>query len=594
MNPNPSSQQSLQLGEFAFEPATRTLRNAAGEVVPLAQKPFLVLLHLVQNRQRLVTRSELLERFWAGREVYDEALTRCMSSIRKALDDQGDPARFIETRRADGYRYIGPCTEIEAASEPALAPVQPPSADAPTRRTRTPWLLVAAAVGVLWAGVMLVRGFDAHRPADLKSMRSVTVQTMISTSDTADDWLARELALRAIGALSRINGLEVAVRGPEPDEARILLKLTLEPSQLRFEAGLQRAGQDRPEWSYSQVYPRREIMKAEREWVRHLSRDGDLPMREIPPRVRSEGGYVSFLRGHHLRARGDAAALSDALVAFRATLDEDPGFADAHAGIAEVELLRGDLAAARTAAETALHLDADQARAHLVLGELAQLDWDWVAADAHFDRALTIDINDAEARRVRALSLCYRRRLSECLDGLRRAAALDPASPAVSLALGDALRWSGEHAAAVVGLQAAVQRWPGDWRLELALADAELAAGDGDAAIIRYSALLKAQGLARVGGPLAYALARAGRKLDATALRDSLRSAPGASSRVMLALASVGLDDHAAAIAALEAAADAGDRLALTLAVDERFAALRGLPRYEALLARTGLAGPVR
>ena len=118
-------QKSLQLGDFAFEPATRTLRNAAGEIVPLAQKPFLVLLHLVQNRQRLVTRAELLERFWAGREVYDEALTRCLSSIRKALDDQGDPARYIETRRADGYRYIGPCTEVEAASEPALAPAPP-------------------------------------------------------------------------------------------------------------------------------------------------------------------------------------------------------------------------------------------------------------------------------------------------------------------------------------------------------------------------------------------------------------------------------------------------------------------------------------
>ena len=111
--------ERLLIGEFEIEPATRRLRRRDGELIHLANRPFQVLLHLVANRDRLVSRAELLEQFWDGRDVYEDALTRCMSTVRKALDDQGSPARYIETRWAEGYRFVGPCHAIE--SPPPLA-----------------------------------------------------------------------------------------------------------------------------------------------------------------------------------------------------------------------------------------------------------------------------------------------------------------------------------------------------------------------------------------------------------------------------------------------------------------------------------------
>ncbi len=101
----------LLIGEFEIEPATRRLRRRDGSPIHLPNRPFQVLLHLVANRDRLVTRPELLERFWDGRDVYEDALTRCLSSVRKALDDQDGRPRYIETRWAEGYRFIGPCRE---------------------------------------------------------------------------------------------------------------------------------------------------------------------------------------------------------------------------------------------------------------------------------------------------------------------------------------------------------------------------------------------------------------------------------------------------------------------------------------------------
>jgi DNA-binding winged helix-turn-helix (wHTH) protein/tetratricopeptide (TPR) repeat protein len=97
------------IGDFQIEPGPRRLRRRDGEPVHLANRPFQVLHYLVAHRDRLVPRAELLDHFWDGRDVYEDALTRCMSTVRKALGDHGNPARYIETRWAEGYRFIGPC-----------------------------------------------------------------------------------------------------------------------------------------------------------------------------------------------------------------------------------------------------------------------------------------------------------------------------------------------------------------------------------------------------------------------------------------------------------------------------------------------------
>lgn len=103
------------LEEFRLEPEKRQLsRN--GAQVRLSNRPFQVLIYLIENRDRLVKRNELLEKFWDGREVYDEALTKAVGAIRKALEEPSDNPRFIETRWAEGYRFIGNLEEMNLPS----------------------------------------------------------------------------------------------------------------------------------------------------------------------------------------------------------------------------------------------------------------------------------------------------------------------------------------------------------------------------------------------------------------------------------------------------------------------------------------------
>src|SRR5580765_4833791 len=94
------------LNGFSLAPDEQLLTHQ-GQPVHLPKRPFQVLLYLVENRDRLVSRTELLDRFWDGKDVYDDALRKCVGAVRKALDDS-ENSRFIETRWGVGYRYIGP------------------------------------------------------------------------------------------------------------------------------------------------------------------------------------------------------------------------------------------------------------------------------------------------------------------------------------------------------------------------------------------------------------------------------------------------------------------------------------------------------
>ena len=75
---------------------------------------FALLALLVENRQRMVPREELVERIWEGRVVSDSALSSRIKSARKALDDDGAAQKYIRTVHGLGFRFVG---EVEGRQE---------------------------------------------------------------------------------------------------------------------------------------------------------------------------------------------------------------------------------------------------------------------------------------------------------------------------------------------------------------------------------------------------------------------------------------------------------------------------------------------
>src|SRR5258708_30358078 len=74
----------------------------------LRQQSFHVLLYVLERRHRLINKEELIENFWQGTAVTDNALVQCIAEIRRALGDDHRKPRFIKTIPHDGYRFIAP------------------------------------------------------------------------------------------------------------------------------------------------------------------------------------------------------------------------------------------------------------------------------------------------------------------------------------------------------------------------------------------------------------------------------------------------------------------------------------------------------
>lgn len=73
----------------------------------LRRKAFYVLVHLLERRERLVTKDELIETIWKDTAVTDDALVQCVKEIRRVIGDDSHQPRFIKTVPKSGYRFIG-------------------------------------------------------------------------------------------------------------------------------------------------------------------------------------------------------------------------------------------------------------------------------------------------------------------------------------------------------------------------------------------------------------------------------------------------------------------------------------------------------
>jgi DNA-binding winged helix-turn-helix (wHTH) protein/tetratricopeptide (TPR) repeat protein len=111
-------------GRFELDLATCELRRE-GECVPLQPRVFGVLRFLIEHRDRVVGKQELIDALWGGYQLNTVAVPWTINRARKALGDQPDDSGYIETVRGYGYRFTA---DVLTSSE---ASPSPPTAAAP-------------------------------------------------------------------------------------------------------------------------------------------------------------------------------------------------------------------------------------------------------------------------------------------------------------------------------------------------------------------------------------------------------------------------------------------------------------------------------
>ena len=115
---------------FCFEDCTLDLRHGVfrrgDRAIDLRPKSFEVLRYLVENAGRLVSKDELIEAIWPNVNVADGSLARCVSDVRRALND--GEQRFIKTVPRRGYRFAAAVSlRANEPEKPTLALPDKPS-----------------------------------------------------------------------------------------------------------------------------------------------------------------------------------------------------------------------------------------------------------------------------------------------------------------------------------------------------------------------------------------------------------------------------------------------------------------------------------
>jgi DNA-binding winged helix-turn-helix (wHTH) protein len=100
----------FRVAGFSVDTDTRLLL-AGGTEVHLSPKAFALLLALIEQRSRVVSKLELQERIWPATFVGEESLPTLVAEVRRALGDSAQDSRFIRTVHRVGYRFIGPVEE---------------------------------------------------------------------------------------------------------------------------------------------------------------------------------------------------------------------------------------------------------------------------------------------------------------------------------------------------------------------------------------------------------------------------------------------------------------------------------------------------
>jgi DNA-binding response OmpR family regulator len=120
-------------GTYQLDAQRGELRCASHQVV-IEPKVFDVLVYLIEHRDRMVTKEELLEHCWVGTFVSEAALTRCLAKVRKAVEPEPAGSPVIQTRYGRGYRFVAPVmVRPPEPVLPLLAPASDPTPGAPRR-----------------------------------------------------------------------------------------------------------------------------------------------------------------------------------------------------------------------------------------------------------------------------------------------------------------------------------------------------------------------------------------------------------------------------------------------------------------------------
>ena len=383
-----------RFGGFELDLARAELR-ASGEPWPLEPQVFALLALLVENRERLVSRDELIEKVWDGRIVTDAAIASRVKSARQALGDDGQAQRFIRTVHRRGFRFVAEVKVTRDEAVPAAgaappSPARPSIAVLPFRMLGDPGRHAAIA--------------DAL-PHDLILELSRLRWLFVTARGSSFRFRDPDADVREVG---RLLGVHYCLPGLV-ELAGSTLTVTVELVDTR-DASVVWA--DRHSGALDDVHRMREEIRARILAALELQiplHEAHLARLTVTENLDAWSAFHLGLQHMYRFNRTDNAA---ATALFQRAVNLDPGFARAHAGLSFVHFqtafmrhtddLAGEIAQARQCAERGLELDPLDPFVNFTMGRTFWLEGDLDRSLRWLERATSISPNYAQGIYARA------------------------------------------------------------------------------------------------------------------------------------------------------------------------------------------------
>ncbi len=389
-------------GDCVLDPDRRELSRRS-EVVAIGPQVFDLLLYLVEHRERVVSRDNLLETVWNGRIVSESTLASHINAARKAIGDSGQEQRLIRTVVRKGFRFVA---EVKEAPAPSGTETLRSDATASSE--------------------------DAAEALVLPDKPSIAVMPFLNLSgDPAQDYFIDGVVEDIASALSRIRWMFVIARnssftykGRAVDVKQVSRELgvryVLEGSMRKAANRVRITGQlidattgahiwgERFEGTLDDIFELQDEISASvvGAIVRQLEQ-AEIERAQRKP-TSSLDAYDSYLRGRAYLNLGTRAAVDEGLFFFYKAIELDPDFASAHAMAAWCYFWRkvngwmidrsAEVAEGTRLARRAVELGKEDAVALTRGGHaLAHLARDLELSISLVDRALALDPNLAAA-----------------------------------------------------------------------------------------------------------------------------------------------------------------------------------------------------
>jgi TolB-like protein/Tfp pilus assembly protein PilF len=385
-----------RFGNFELDTAKAELR-ANGATRPVEPQVFGLLALLVENRERLVSKDEILEKVWDGRIVSDAAIASRVKSARQALDDDGKSQRCIRTIHRQGFRFVA---DVHVA--PAVQPVAQPVGQS-AEQTSRPSIAVLPfrLLGDAGPHAAIADAIPHELITELSRLRWLFVTARGSS-----------FRLRApdidLGAVGRVLGVRYCLSGTV-DVADSNLAVTVELVDTR-DGGVVWA--ERFAGTIDDVHSIREEIRSRILTALEIQiplHEATLARLTVTENLDAWSAYHLGLQHMYRFNRTDNAA---ATAMFQQAVARDPDFARAHAGLSFVHFqtafmrhtddVAGEAELARRFAQRGLELDPLDPFVNFTMGRTFWLAGDLDSGLAWLERATSISPNYAQGIYARA------------------------------------------------------------------------------------------------------------------------------------------------------------------------------------------------